>query len=501
MEVSAKPASTNLVPAASNLVSLPRRKVSSDVKDLIDGLVRGCDPQNAHAKPATVDLDETVAIEGGAYLSAEFSLTWSSFHGYGRGFQVNDQSDAVSLAKAAAEEHLKDGFWDRAAEKALKVGAAGLTKKPDSILCEKVSGAWQKSETCGRCRGDGRLNCSYCDWAGKVRCNVCAGSGRYRDGMGEYHGCSTCGSTGRVTCWTCFGTTKVDCSSCSGTGATTDSLSISVTAKAIWLAEGEPRLVAALETGDMEAVGLLDGLPEKRMTRGQALFVGRGGDVQVGNITIELESDKQDKVRGYLGGSASLFFPAPETFLDNVLTGTIADDFGKEPAETIAAMRRTPFTNVVLDKICEAPKTKLEDLFRFTYADHRGFLSLEGVRMASAWVTTLMDALGGAVARQTWIIGTSLSAAAVVGGMIYLRIIGIPLRWHPVFGVLSGAAIGWVVTGMISFTARLRSKKVMSELLPVNSGVPNQGKLAAWMKPGIPIVAAIFLGLALYTPH
>lgn len=69
--------------------------------------------------------------------------------------------------------------------------------------------------TCPDCNGEGTrgygeeaTRCPSCRGDAHVMCNSCSGSGEHR--------CTTCGGGGRVTCSTCGGSTEVVCTACNG---------------------------------------------------------------------------------------------------------------------------------------------------------------------------------------------------------------------------------------------------------------------------------------------
>lgn len=180
----------------------------------------------------------------------------------GAGRSVSSSSgwqDAVAglRAEALAEPRLTEGVL-------ATVSAAPFASKTQgwSLGTHGRSVYWQ--QTCGGCRGRGRVTCTACNGSRQTRCAMCGGAGRSKcnpcwgaggssytvtegyppnerqvsrwqtcvhcGGAGE-NACHSCGQRGWVSCSTCGASGEVRCGDCGGRGSITDiaSFRLSVT--------------------------------------------------------------------------------------------------------------------------------------------------------------------------------------------------------------------------------------------------------------------------------
>jgi hypothetical protein len=85
------------------------------------------------------------------------------------------------------------------------------------------------TDDCGRCAGDGNVecydcdgigneSCNDCDGEGEIDCSECEGKGEIEDESGDMVECPNCDGSGKEECSECDGDGTVDCSSCGGNG-------------------------------------------------------------------------------------------------------------------------------------------------------------------------------------------------------------------------------------------------------------------------------------------
>jgi hypothetical protein len=205
-------------------------------------------PEEALQAPMTLRLEQRAAFgskvqAGAARLPAHVEKV--------PGRAALDAELARELREARADADAAIGAWVQAepgAYRRLLPAAACFGRAPCAYGYEESCGTCRGcgKVTCSTCHGKGNTECSHCQATGRVRCTGCGGSrsrtcsschGRGRWTETAYEGrwdstrnenaqvqvqvnrsCSACGGDGKTACGSCDWSGKVQCHWCSGQG-------------------------------------------------------------------------------------------------------------------------------------------------------------------------------------------------------------------------------------------------------------------------------------------
>ena len=413
------------------------RGVIAGIRGLIDG---------NGAQAADLKVDSTERFERSVRMRLSVRISWN----YQKGVELGQVHPAGSqfcrdASMTQAGMQIQCGEAAQSQEIANELSSwlghdpiARLKDLKDGFIIKPLPYRYHHPESCGSCSGSGKQDCSFCS-RGKIRCSCgdgrstcygCGGAGSFYSnsgqtrcgacgGSGRSGSCTTCSGSGYYSCLTCFGSGKVTCSTCSGNGWFTHTYNTSLTGhvERTWLfdkalpetVKDGLRAIGVRELPGKHAATSLSGLhaePGKVSADFTASFPHVHARMTVREVGIEIDA---------LGNQG--YVPLMPTFLDELLAD-IAEVLRSKACSPDKAFSQAGNSRVTQGLLqAAASKDKFDPaVFSATYGRA---VSTGLVKTLYDALNTSYDGLGRSSIRAGWLIGGTLTIAAVALERLY----------------------------------------------------------------------------------